>query len=99
MSISRADVEHVSRLARLELSEEEAELMVLQLGSILEHAARVSALDTKDVLPTSHPVPLANVLRQDASRQSLPAGAATSMAPAVEDGQFRVPRILDEEEP
>jgi len=95
--LTRADVEHVAKLARLALSEAEIEQFTVQLGAILEHAASVAALDTADVPPTSHPIPLANVLRSDAPRPGLDRDLVLDMAPAAEDGRFRVPRILAEE--
>ena len=93
--ITRRDVEHVARLARLELSDDEIELFTEQLGVILEHAAKVSALDTADVAPTAHPVPLTNVLRADEPRPCLDRDEVLAQAPAAEDGRFRVPRILE----
>jgi len=95
--LTRADVEHVARLARLALTEAEIEQFTTQLGAILEHAARVAALDTADVPPTSHPIPLANVLRADRPVPCLDRDVVLSMAPAAEDGRFRVPRILGED--
>ena len=95
--LTRADVEHVAKLARLALSEAEIDQFTVQLGAILEHAAQVAALDTADVPPTSHPIPLANVLRPDEPRPGLDRDVVMSMAPAEEDGRFRVPRILAEE--
>ncbi len=89
---------HVASLARLALSEGEIDQFTVQLGAILEHAARVAALDTRDVPPTSHPIPLANVLRPDAPVPCLDRDVVLAMAPAAEDGRFRVPRILAEEE-
>ena len=62
---------------------------------ILEHAQQVSALDTHDVPPTAHPLPLVNVLRPDDVRPSLDRDEVLAMAPAAEDDRFRVPRILD----
>lgn len=94
--ISRADVEHVARLARLALTVEETEQLTGELDAILDHAARVSALDTAGVLPTSHPLPLVNVLRADTPRPGLDRGEVLAAAPAVEDGRIRVPRILGE---
>lgn len=94
--ISRADVEHVAMLARLALTDDELEEFTEQLGVILEHAAQVSALDTTDVPPTAHPLPLVNVLRPDEVGPSLDRDEVLSQAPASEDGQFRVPRILGE---
>jgi aspartyl-tRNA(Asn)/glutamyl-tRNA(Gln) amidotransferase subunit C len=95
--LTRDDVVHVAKLARLALSEAEIEQFTTQLGAILEHAASVAALDTHDVPPTSHPIPLANVLRPDEARPGLDRDAVLGMAPAAEDGRFRVPRILAEE--
>ena len=96
--LTRADVEHVAKLARLALSEAEIEQFTVQLGAILEHAARVAALDTADVPPTSHPIPLSNVLRPDEPRPGLDRDVVMSMAPAEEGGRFLVPRILAEEQ-
>jgi aspartyl-tRNA(Asn)/glutamyl-tRNA(Gln) amidotransferase subunit C len=95
--ISRADVEHTARLARLALTDSEIEQLTDELGKILEHAARVSALDTTDVPPTSHPIALVNVLRPDEVRPSLDSVEVLAEAPVAEDGRFRVPRILGEE--
>jgi aspartyl-tRNA(Asn)/glutamyl-tRNA(Gln) amidotransferase subunit C len=94
--ISRDDVVHVARLARLALTDDEIDLFTGQLGDILEHAAAVSALDTADVPPTSHPVPLENVLRPDEPGACVDRDEVLAEAPAAEDGRFRVPRILDE---
>jgi aspartyl-tRNA(Asn)/glutamyl-tRNA(Gln) amidotransferase subunit C len=94
--ISRSDVEHVAMLARLALTDEEIEQLTGELGTIVEYAAEVSALDTADVPPTAHPLPLVNVFRPDDPRPGLDRGEVLSEAPAAEDGQFRVPRILGE---
>jgi aspartyl-tRNA(Asn)/glutamyl-tRNA(Gln) amidotransferase subunit C len=96
--LTRADVEHVAKLARLALSDDEIEQFTVQLGAVLEHFASVAALDTSDVPPTSHPIPLTNVLRPDTPRPGLDRDVVLSMAPAAEDGRFRVPRILAEEQ-
>jgi aspartyl-tRNA(Asn)/glutamyl-tRNA(Gln) amidotransferase subunit C len=93
--LTRADVEHVARLARLALSEEEVDRFTVQLGSILEHAARVEALDTAGVPPTAHPLPLANVLRPDEIRPGVDREEVLDLAPDAEDGRFRVPRIME----
>ena len=95
--ISRADVAHVARLARLELTEEELERFTGQLAAVLEHAADVESLDTAGVPPTAHPLPLQNVLRADEPVPSLDRDEVLAMAPEAEDGRFRVPRILDDE--
>src|SRR5579864_2889895 len=94
--ISSADVAHVARLARLKLTPEELELFTEQLGAVLDHAADVAALDTAGVPPTAHPLPLANVLRDDVPRPCLDRDEVLAQAPEVESGRFRVPRILGE---
>ena len=93
--LTRADVEHVAQLARLALTDDEIEHFTEQLEVILEHAAQIAALDTRDVPPTAHPLPIVNVLRADEVRPGLPRDEVLAMAPAAEDGRFRVPRILD----
>ncbi|MET0420726.1 MAG: Asp-tRNA(Asn)/Glu-tRNA(Gln) amidotransferase subunit GatC [Acidimicrobiia bacterium] len=92
--LTRGDVEHVAQLARLALDDQEVEALTQELGVILDHAAQVSALDTHDVPPTAHPLPLVNVLRADVARPSLDRDDVLAMAPDAEDGRFRVPRIL-----
>jgi aspartyl-tRNA(Asn)/glutamyl-tRNA(Gln) amidotransferase subunit C len=94
--ITRSDVEHVARLARLALSDEEIERFTGQLEVILEHAADVSALDTEGVPPTAHPFPLVNVLRSDEPQPGVSRDDVLAMAPDAHDGRFRVPRILGE---
>jgi aspartyl-tRNA(Asn)/glutamyl-tRNA(Gln) amidotransferase subunit C len=94
--ITRQEVEHVARLARLALTDAEVEALTHDLGAILDHAADVAALDTSDVPPTAHPLPLVNVLRADETRPSLPRDEVLAEAPDAEDGRFRVPRILGE---
>jgi len=96
-SISRVEVEHLARLARLELDAPHLDRLAAQLDVILESVAKVSEVAAADVPPTSHPLPLTNVFRDDVVRPSLLPEQALSAAPAVEDGRFRVPRILDEE--
>lgn len=95
--ITPADVAHVAKLARLDLTDEELERLVVDLGAVLDHAADVAALDTVGVPPTAHPVPLQNVLRPDEPRPSLARDEVLAMAPMAEDGRFRVPPILGEE--
>lgn len=94
--ISREDVAHVARLARLDLTSDELERFTEQLGAVLEHARDVEALDVADVPPTSHPLPLQNVLREDEVRPSLDREEVLAAAPSVEDGRFRVPPVLGE---
>jgi len=95
--ITREDVAHVARLARLQLTEDELDTFTGQLAKVLDHARDVEALDVGDVPPTSHPYPLQNVLRPDERRPSLDRDAVLAGAPDTEDGQFRVPPVLGEE--
>src|SRR3954447_4819628 len=95
--ITRADVEHVARLARLALTDDEVESLTHELDVILDHAARVTALDTDGVPPTAHPLPLVNVMRPDEPRRGIDRDEVLAGAPDAEDGRFRVPRILAEE--
>ncbi|HTL86294.1 MAG TPA: Asp-tRNA(Asn)/Glu-tRNA(Gln) amidotransferase subunit GatC [Acidimicrobiia bacterium] len=94
--ITRAEVQHVAQLARLALTDAEIDALTSELGSILDYAAAVSALDIADVPPTSHPLPLVNVLRPDVVRPGVSREEVLAAAPATEDGRFRVPRILGE---
>ncbi|NHC44701.1 Asp-tRNA(Asn)/Glu-tRNA(Gln) amidotransferase subunit GatC [Motilibacter aurantiacus] len=96
-SITRDEVAHLARLARLQLPEEELEHYAGQLDAILDAVARVTEVAGEDVPPTSHPLPLVNVTRPDRTHRSLTAEEALSGAPAQEESRFRVPRILGEE--
>jgi aspartyl-tRNA(Asn)/glutamyl-tRNA(Gln) amidotransferase subunit C len=89
--LTREDVLHVARLARLELSEDEVIQMTGELAKVLEHIARIGELDLEGVPPTSHVVELANALRPDVPRPSLDPDVALASAPAVADGGFAVP--------
>ncbi|MEQ8840043.1 MAG: Asp-tRNA(Asn)/Glu-tRNA(Gln) amidotransferase subunit GatC [Acidimicrobiales bacterium] len=95
--ITRDDVEHVARLARLDLSADEIELFTGQLADILEHAADIEALDVGDIPATSHPLPIVNVFRADVVVPSVDRDDVLAQAPAAESGQFRVPPVLGEE--
>ncbi|MBM3688558.1 MAG: Asp-tRNA(Asn)/Glu-tRNA(Gln) amidotransferase subunit GatC [Actinobacteria bacterium] len=96
-AITRAEVAHLARLARLALAEDELDHYAQQLDVILQSVARVCEVAADDIPPTSHPMPLVNVFRPDEVAPSLTQEQALAAAPAVEDGRFRVPRILDEE--
>jgi aspartyl-tRNA(Asn)/glutamyl-tRNA(Gln) amidotransferase subunit C len=96
-SITRDDVAHLARLARIDLAPESLDHYAEQLGVILGAVAQVSEVAAADVPATSHPMPLVNVFREDVVRPSLSNEEALSGAPSVESERFRVPRILDEE--
>lgn len=95
--ITRDECAHVARLARLALSDDEIDTFTGQLGAILDHVASIEALDLDGVTPMSHPVPLVNVFRDDVVTPSLDRDEVLAVAPAAEDGQFRVPPVLGEE--
>ena len=95
-TISRADVAHLARLARIAMTDDELDHLADQLSVILGAVARVQEVAAADIAPTSHAVPLTNVFRTDERRPSLTADEALAAAPAAEDGRFRVPQILGE---
>ena len=91
MSISREQVLHVAKLARLRLSDEEVETMAHELNGIFAHIERISELDLEGVEPTTHVVEVANTLRADEPKPSLPRDVVFEQAPATQDGGFLVP--------
>lgn len=96
MPIDRAAVDHVARLARLDLTEDERERMRAELTQILEHAERIQALDLDGVPPTSHSVSIRNAMRPDEVTPSLDPSDVLANAPEVEDGRIKVPRIIED---
>ena len=94
--ISREEVQHVARLARLHLTDEEAERMREQLDAILAYIDKLRELDVEGVEPTAHAVPLVNVMRDDALAPCLPQEAALANAPDRAGEFFRVPRIIED---
>lgn len=95
MSITKKEVEHVANLARLELSEAEKEQFAGQLNAILKYAEKLNGLDTTGIEPTSHVLPLANVMREDTIKPSWPIEKVLLNAPEAEDDQFKVPAVLE----
>ena len=91
MAISRDEVLHVARLARLALTDEEVERLGAQLNAILEAVGKVGELDLEGVEPTAHPLDLVNVWAEDQPHESLPVEEALANAPDREEGFFRVP--------
>jgi aspartyl-tRNA(Asn)/glutamyl-tRNA(Gln) amidotransferase subunit C len=90
--LSREQVLHVAKLARLELTDDEVERMAGELSKVLDHIEKISELgDLADVRPTSHVIELENALREDVPRPSLPRDVALAGAPDAADGGFRVP--------
>ena len=91
------DIDHVARLARLELTQDEKARLREQLGVILEAAAKVSEVATDDVPATAYAIPRSNVLRPDEITPSLTVEEVLSNAPEVEDDRFKVPRVVEVE--
>ena len=94
MKITRAEVEHIATLARLELTETEIERLQSDLSQILEYVDQLNELDTTQVVPTAHVMPQEDVFREDVTRPSLPTEEVLSNAPEVEEGYFRVHAVL-----
>src|SRR5881397_3359443 len=97
-AINRDDVAHLARLSRIAMSDEELDHLAGQLDVILASVARVQEVAADDIPPTSHAVPVTNVLRPDEPAPTLGADQALAAAPAAEDGRFRVPQILGDPE-
>lgn len=95
--ISRADVEHLAKLAHISMTEQELEKMAGELAVIVDSVKTVSEAVSGDVPATSHPLPLTNVFREDVVGEAFTAEQSLSNAPDAEDGRFKVPAILDEE--
>ncbi len=98
MSISEADVRHVALLARLQLTDEQVRVLQVELSSILDHVDSIRQLDLHDVPPSTHAIPLVNVMRPDEVRPGLSREAALANAPQAEQGAFVIPRIVAVEE-
>jgi aspartyl-tRNA(Asn)/glutamyl-tRNA(Gln) amidotransferase subunit C len=96
-AISREEVAHLARLSRLAVTDTELDMFAGQLDVILQAVARIGDVAAGDIPPTSHSVPLTNVLREDVVVPGLTQDEALSGAPDAQDGRFRVPRILEEE--
>lgn len=96
-AITRSDVANLAKLARIEMTESELDHLSTEMAVILNAVARVSEITQGDIAPTSHPLPLVNVFREDRIEPSLTAEEAVSGAPAQEEGRFKVPQILGEE--
>lgn len=95
MAITKKDVEHAAKLARLALSQEETELYASQMAKILTHVEKLGALDTKGIEPTAYAMPPKTIFRKDEARQSLPQDEILSNAPEKAKGCFKVPRIIE----
>lgn len=95
MRLSQREVEHIALLSRLKLSDEERERMTTQLNDIMRFFEQLGELDTSEVEPTSHVIPVRNVFRADAVRPSLPVEDVLESAPQRAGDTFRVPRVVE----
>ena len=93
--ISKEEVKHVANLARLAISEEETEKLQKQLDSIITFAEQLNELDTENIEPTTHVLHMKNVLREDKASPGLPREEVLKNAPDHQDGQIRVPGIME----
>ncbi len=95
MKISRAEVEHVSRLARLALADQEIDALRKDMDQILDYVEQLNQLDTQEITPTAHAVPMENALRDDTIRPGFSREQALANAPAPDPSGFRVPRVIE----
>ncbi len=95
--IDKDEVRYIADLASLKLSEEEVEKFSKQLSDILDYVEKLDELDTEDIVPTAYTIPVKNVLREDKVEESLELDKVLQNAPEQKDNQFRVPKIMDED--
>lgn len=95
MKLTKEEVEHVAWLARLELKDEEKERLTGHLNRIMVHFEKLQELDTADVEPTSHSIPVQNVFREDVVGPCLPVEDVLSNAPEAGDDSFIVPQVVE----
>ncbi|KAF0221290.1 MAG: aspartyl-tRNA(Asn)/glutamyl-tRNA (Gln) amidotransferase subunit [Geobacteraceae bacterium] len=95
MKITKAEVEHVARLARLELTEQEVETFTGQMDAILAYVDKLNGLETAGIIPTAHAVPMENAFRQDEVAPSIGIDNALANAPDRADNFFRVPKVIE----
>jgi aspartyl-tRNA(Asn)/glutamyl-tRNA(Gln) amidotransferase subunit C len=95
MKISRAEVEHVSRLARLALKDEELDALTGDMDAILDYVEQLNELETDDIVPTAHAVPMENAFREDLVKESFPIDRVLTNAPDATENAFRVKRVIE----
>ena len=95
MKITKQEVEHVAKLARLDLSEKEKEKLTDQLSNILTYVEKLNEIDTRGVEPTSHVLDINNVMRDDVAGESLTQEKALANAPEKSAGHYKVPKIIE----
>jgi aspartyl-tRNA(Asn)/glutamyl-tRNA(Gln) amidotransferase subunit C len=95
MKITRSEVEHVARLARLALGDAELDALTGEMDAILAYVEQLNRLETEGIIPTAHAVPMANAFRADEVRPSFTPAQAQANAPAPDPAGFRVPRVIE----
>jgi aspartyl-tRNA(Asn)/glutamyl-tRNA(Gln) amidotransferase subunit C len=95
MSLTRAEVQHIAELAKLDLTTEEEARYQEQLSAILDYAARLNSLDTEAIPPTATVLPLRSIMREDVARPSMPVDQILANAPARSDDAFEVSAVLE----
>lgn len=96
--INEEEVKYIADLASLKLSDEEVEKFSKQLSDILDYVEKLDELDTEDIVPTAYTIPVKNVLREDRIEESLELEKVLQNAPEKKDNQFRVPKIMNEDQ-
>ena len=94
-TITTEEVKHVAALARLEFNEEEIQQFAHQLARIIDYIGKLNELDTTDVPPTSHVLPIRNVVKSDVAKPSYPRDDVLEAAPSAEEGYFEVPKVIE----
>lgn len=95
VKISRDEVSHVANLARLDFGDDEIETLTGQMNSILDYIDKLGELNTEDVEPTYHAVPVTNAFREDERKREFSVDEALANAPDSEEGNFKVPKVLE----
>ncbi|HOP99298.1 MAG TPA: Asp-tRNA(Asn)/Glu-tRNA(Gln) amidotransferase subunit GatC [Acetivibrio clariflavus] len=95
MKISKDIIEHVANLARLNLTEEEKSALASDMEQIISYVDKLNELDTSNVEPTNHVIPITNVFREDKAEASYPREKILANAPSSQDGCFKVPKIVE----
>jgi aspartyl-tRNA(Asn)/glutamyl-tRNA(Gln) amidotransferase subunit C len=95
--MKKIDVKYIGNLAKIDLTREEIESYGGQLGDIISYIEQLNKVDTKDTEPTTHPLPISNVFREDEVRESLPVDKALANAPEKKGSSFQVPKVVEGE--
>jgi aspartyl-tRNA(Asn)/glutamyl-tRNA(Gln) amidotransferase subunit C len=95
MNITIETIEHVAKLARLNLTEQEKEKLTVEMANIISYVDKLNELDTSGISPTAHVIPMKNVFREDKVENSYNREKILANAPAVEDGCFKVPKVVE----